>query len=563
MDQNFIRRVYLGGLLILVISLFYYQALKGNYFQRRAEHNYVRAIPIRSLRGKILDRNSVLLAYDKASFNLAVIPHQIRKKKDVFFKQLAELLSYDEKRIQANYKRNFSNLFSPVDIIIDIDKAHALEVKEYFSDDILINPQPQRYYTFDYECSHILGYVKEAASFYENLKKYGYAPNERAGFSGIEQYYDSYLKGEDGGDLIEVDSSGKIVGFLGERKALGGKDIKLTIDSRIQKIAYSSFEGKRGAIILMDAQNGEILALVSYPSFDINAFVSGKDVAKFLLDKKRPLLNRAIQSSYPLGSTFKPVIAAAALEEGKSTPEREFTCRGSLTLGKATFDCWNTHGPEDLYEAFAHSCNVYFYNLGMITGPEHIAKWAQKFGLNAATGIDLPYERKGFIPTPEWKRKRLKTGWYGGDTLNLSIGQGFMEATPLEALVAINAIATEGYLVKPYLIKEVNNVDASSITRTFAGISKESVNDIKLGLRAVVEFPDGTASELDRLNLEIAGKTGTAQTKGLSHGWFIGFFPYAKPKYALCVFAENCGSSSVAVNITYRFLKWLQSKKLL
>ncbi|UCG35326.1 MAG: penicillin-binding protein 2 [Candidatus Omnitrophota bacterium] len=549
--------------MVLVISLFYYQALKGNYFLKRAEHNYVRAIPIRSLRGSILDRNSVLLAYDKASFNIAVIPHQIRKKKDILFKQLAEFLSYDEKIIQANYKRSFSNLFSPVDVIIDIDKAQALEAKEYFSGDILINPQPQRHYNFSYECAHILGYVKEAASFYENLKKYGYAPNERAGFSGIEQYYDAYLKGEDGGDLIEVDSSGKIVGFLGERKAFGGEDIKLTIDSRIQEIAYKALEGRRGTLILMDAQSGEVLALISSPSFDSNAFVRGKNVARFLMDKKRPLLNRAIQSSYPLGSTFKPIVAAAALEEGRSAPEKKFTCRGRLTLGRATFECWATHGPDDLYEAFAHSCNVYFYNLGMVTGPEFIGKWAQKFGLNVATGIDLPYERKGFVPTPEWKRKRLKTAWYGGDTLNLSIGQGFLEATPLEALVAINAIATDGYLVKPYLIKEMNKVEASAITKSFVGISKESIDEIKHGLRAAVEFSDGTAYELNRLNLEIAGKTGTAQTKGLSHGWFVGFFPYAKPKYAFCVFAENCGSSSVAVDISYQFLRWLQNKNLI
>ncbi len=521
------------------------------------------AIPTRSLRGAILDRNSVLLASDRASFNIAVIPHQIKNKKDTLLKQLAEFLDYEENRIITNYKRNFSNLFSPVDVIIDIDKAQALEIKEYFSGDVIINPQPQRHYALGFENAHILGYVKEAASFYENLKKYGYAPRERAGFSGIEQYYDAYLKGEDGGNLIEVDSSGKVVGFLGERKAQAGEDIKLTIDSRMQEIAYKSLAQSRGVLILMDAQSGEILSFVSSPSYDPNAFVRGKDVAKFLKDNKKPLLNRVIQSSYPLGSTFKPIVAVATLEDKKATPSRSFNCSGQLALGKAIFECSSIHYEENLYDALVHSCNVYFYNLGLIAGAGSLSNWAKKFGLDTVTGIDLPYEKKGLVPTPQWKRKRYKTSWYAGDTLNLSIGQGFMEATPLETLVAINAIATKGYLVKPYLLKAINEVEASTIEKSFAGASEANLDEIKKGLRGVVKDNDGTAHQLNKLNLEIAGKTGTAQTKGPAHGWFVGFFPSQEPKYSFCVFVENCGSSSVAVRVAYRFLKQLKDQDLL
>jgi penicillin-binding protein 2 len=561
MDQNFIRRTYIGCLFILCLSLFYYQVIKGNYYLKRAENNYLKAIPLRSIRGSILDRNSKPLAYDKASFNIAVIPYQIRNKKDSLFQELAKFLNYRVDLIYKNYNRRLLNLFSPVDLISDLDKNIALKIKEKFNDDVIIEPQPQRYYPYSFEFSHLLGYVKEATSFYENLKKYGYSPLERVGFLGVEQYYDTYLKGEDGGDLIEVNSKGKVVGFLGERKAKRGKDIYLTIEYRIQEIAYKLIEEKRGVIILMDSENGEIICLVSSPSFNLNNFIKGKDVSEFLSRKDKPMHNRVIQSTYPLGSTFKPIVATAALEEKKISPSTTFICRGKIDVGKAEFKCERTHEDENLYEGLSHSCNVYFYNLGMILGKDILSKWARKFGLDSYSGIDLPYEKKGLTPAS----LRLDSGkqWFTGDTVNLSIGQGYIESSPLEILLAINVFANGGYLVKPYLLKKVDDMDSSLSTRTYLGISQKNLEIVKRGLKGTVDNKEGTSHILKELDLDIAGKTGTAQTRGKAHGWFVGFFPYVEPKYSICVFLENAGSSFEALKVAHSFLGKLKEEKLL
>ncbi|MCP4653206.1 MAG: penicillin-binding protein 2 [Candidatus Omnitrophica bacterium] len=563
MDENFTRRVYLGGFLILVFSLFYYQVIKGDYYLSRAKNNYVRAIPIRSIRGQILDRNAVALARDRAAYNIAVIPYQIIKNKDAAFGKIADFLGVDLKSIKRNYKRGVTGMFSPVDVVTDVDKKEALTLKEKYPTDITINSQPQRYYPYSYECSHILGYVKSASAFYDDLKKYGYTPLERAGFSGLEQYYDVYLKGEDGGDLIEVDSVGRTVGFLGKRKPTKGKDIYITIDSRIQNIIHRHIKNRRGTVIVMNSDTGEIISLVSSPSYDANQFIVGRGVGKFFTDSNKPLLNRAIQATYPLGSTFKPIMATAGLEEMKITPFTPFMCNGSLKLGRARFRCWSTHGKQDLYRALAHSCNVYFYNLGLILEADAISLWAKRFHLDALTEIDLPYEKKGFVPSEGWKRSEMNTAWYGGDTVNFSIGQGFMEGSPIALLVAINAFAVNGYIVKPYLLKSVGGIESRLVERVNIGIPRKTLDVVRKGIKMVVHSPSGTARKLKGLGLGISGKTGTAQTNGKSHGWFAGFFEYNKTKYSFCVFLENSGSSHFAVDLSYDFLKELKEKKLL
>lgn len=557
----FIKRIYITAFLILCVSLFYYQIIKGNYYLGRAKNNYVRVIPERSLRGKIFDRNGVVLAYDKPSFNIAVIPYQIKNKREFLFDELSKFCSLNLKSLNRNYNRKFQNFFTPVDIIPDISKKEAFKIEEKFGQEVLIDPQPQRYYTLPYETAHILGYVKEASGFYERLKKYGYSPNERIGISGLEQYYDDYLRGTDGGDLIEVNSSGKIVGFLGKLNSARGKDISLTIDSKMQQAAYQAIEGKNGALILMDAANGEILSLVSYPSFDPNSFVKGKDeIADVLNDKNKPMQNRAIQSTFPLGSTFKPIVATAGLEENKLKPSTTFICRGKLTIGKAEFECENVHNEENLYQAMAHSCNVYFYNAGMVLGREIITAYAEKFGLNSLSGIDLPYEKKGIIPVPGMK---FKSRWYLGDTLNLSIGQGYTECSPIEILLAINAFSNGGYLVKPHLIKKIDAADVAQPKSTKLNISSQNLIIVKKALAEVVENDEGTSRMLKPLNLSIAGKTGTAQANGRPHGWFVGFFPEKSPKYAICVFLENSGSSYDALKVVYAFLEKLKEQQLL
>lgn len=558
-----IENIYASGFCLLILALFFYQIINGSYYRQRAQNNYVRLIPLSAIRGSIFDRNGILLAYDRAVFNISVIPHQIRDKKDSLFKDLTDFLNYDAGTIQKNYRRNLRSLFSPVNIILDINKNMALKLKEEFKDAILISPQPQRYYAYPQNFAHLLGYVKQAVSHYGKLKKYGYKPLERIGLSGIEQYYNTYLRGEDGGDLVEVNSQGRIVGFLGEKHPKKGEDIYLTVDKRIQSHGFEALDGKRGVIILMDSVSGEIIAFCSSPSFDPNNFIKGKDIAKFLNHKSFPLLNRAIQASYPIGSTFKPIIALAALDDGKIKSTKTFLCEGKVQVGLAKFRCWDTHGIQTLYQALVHSCNSYFYNLGLKLGPNTLSRWAKKFGLDSLTGIDLPYEKKGFVPSPRWKKRTLKQNWFTGDTLNFSIGQGFMETTPIEATIAINVFASDGYLIKPQILKKVGNIPSGLPSRTYLKHKKENLEEIKRGLRGAVNDKTGTAMLLKGLGFQLSGKTGTAQTNGRPHGWFIGYFSHKKTTYTICVFLENGKSSYEALKVVNKFLKKVEKEDLL
>jgi len=465
--------------------------------------------------------------------------------------------------LDKNYKKNFQNYFSPVNLIDEIDKISALAAKEKFGDDILITPQPQRYYPYPYQFSHILGYVKRASVFYEKLKKYGYHPLERVGFSGVEQFYNSYLKGEDGGDLVEVNAKGKAVGFLGELLPKKGKDIYLTIDKNIQLLAVKILGKRSGTIILMNAENGEIIVLCSSPSFSLTNFTSGKNTNSVLKDRRSPLLNRAIQSTYPIGSIFKPILAMGGLSEKKITSATTFNCKGNIKLGQTSFRCGNIHGEQNIYQALAHSCNVYFYSLGLALGPNLISQWAQEFGLNSLSGIDLPYEKSGFIPTVKWKQKIKKQNWFSGDTINLSIGQGYLSTTPIEALIAINAFANGGQIITPRVIKQIDNTPIDTKISRNLIIQKENIDIILQGLRKVVTDDQGTARLLKKLSFPISGKTGTAQNSGKPHGWFIGFFTRNGQKYTVCVLLENCASSHQAVQATYSLLRMIEVNNLL
>lgn len=563
MDTKYLRKIYLGGFFALIITLVFLQVVRGNYFLQRAKNNYVRVIPILPIRGSIFDRNSIPIAYDTALFNIAVIPHQIKTKKDSLFKEISQTFTYDVRIFYRNYKRWFKNNFSPVNIIVGIDKKTALLIKEKFKDDVLIQPQPERYYPFADACAHILGYVKEASFFSDILKRYGYTPLERIGFSGIEESYNQYLKGEIGGGLVEVNSAGRRVGFLGERDPQRGNDIYLTIDMRIQKIGYDALEKRRGALILMNSKTGEIIALVSSPSFNPNLFVRGKNVGGYFSNTDTPLFNRAIQASYPLGSTIKPIMATAGFEENEISAEKTFFCKGKMTLGSATFRCNGVHEIENVYDALEHSCNVYFYNLGALLGVDLIDKWCKLFGLDSMTGIDLPNEKSGKIPTPKWKLRQLKENWFIGDTINFSIGQGFMASTPLEILVATNVFANGGHMVFPHLLQRIENIPHSFAEKKRLPISSETIKHVTKGLVNVIENEEGSAHVLEKLNLHVAGKTGTAQAKKSPHGWFVGFFPYQSPQYTICVFLEHAGSSYEALKVTYKFLSELNEKKLL
>jgi len=562
MDTKLANNIIFVGFAILIFSLFNYQIIKGPYFSNKARANYVRLIPKEAIRGSIFDRNRQVLAQDRPIFNVAIIPYQI-KDKDLLFSEISKYLNIPQSKMLKNYKHNVKGFFSPVDIVVDLGKKEALALKEELGDKIMIRESLRRTYPFGKEFSHVLGYVRKAESISDYLKTYGYSPNERVGSLGAEQYYDLYLKGKDGGQLLEVDSSGKTVGFLGIRNPERGKDVSLTIDRKMQRIAYDSLEGYKGVIVLMDPNNGEIFVMCSSPSYDLNDVIRGKNVAKIFNSKNKAVLNRAIQLYYPLGSVFKTIVALAGLEEEKISDRSVFYCVGRFMLGNYDFGCSGVHGQQNLLEALTHSCNVYFYNLGMRLGIDKISYWAKRFGLGKITGIDLPYEKKGILPDAEWKLSNYKRSWFSGDTANLSIGQGYLNVTPLQSAVLMSVFANGGYLIKPHILKSISGLSTANVTKEYIDCSKDNLNQVNRGLRSVVKSVDGTAHTLDSLGLSLAGKTGTAQNIGENHGWFGGFFPYKNPKYTISVFLENAGSSYEALKVAKKFLLNLKKEELL
>jgi len=401
------------------------------------------------------------------------------------------------------------------------------------------------------------------------LADYGYKTKDLVGFGGMEEKYDYYLRQEEGGLLVEVDHRGRFMRVLGFRPPQNGRDIQLTLDLALQKIVEANLQGKKGCVVMMDPQSGEILAMASSPAFDPGIFrkeSASAQVRTIITSRDAVLLNRAIGAAYPAGSVFKVIVALAALEAGKIDLSTVFSCPGFFNLGQQKFNCWDTHGQQGLLDAIAHSCNVFFYRTGLLAGAQAIHECAFKFGLSRPTLIDLPYEINGFLPSPLWKKISRFQSWFDGDTANLAIGQGDLLVTPIQLTRMMGAFATRGMLVTPYITKAIGNSPVfdpqrKSVTLPFKPYNLEHVRQ---GLRRVVSSPTGTASMLAGLPFEVAGKTGTVQVgRGSPHAWFVGFFPFQEPKYVICVFLEHGGSGHAAGMLTKQILEGMVGEKLL
>lgn len=554
--------------LILFVGLVYIQLFKGGLYYQLSEKNHIRLIELDAMRGRIFDRNGVVLADNKFSFDVAVIYQEFRKK-DI--KRLSEILGQDEEDINKKIKSGYISPFSPISIAKNVDKKTAmlLEQDKFELPGVIVQIKPERYYPLGSYGSHILGYVGLIdRSKITKLKNYGYRIQDIVGYTGVEEYYDEFLRGENGGIQVEVDNRGRQLRTLGVRPTIKGKDLVLTVDSRIQKFAAELLNDERGAIIVMQPYTGEILALVSSPKFNPNVFTfnySARKIRNLLNDYRSPMLNRAISAAFPLGSVFKIVTALAALELKKITVNTSFTCSGQLKIGRRSFKCWDVHGLQNLVQAITHSCDVYFYSIGLMAGPEALTKYAKEFGLGSKTQVDLPYEESGNVPDKIQRKLSKNEGWYKGDTANFAIGQGALLVTPIQATRLIATVANGGRLIKPYVASYIidKKIHRSKI---FASLPfrKDDLDLVKLSLRKVVSSETGTASLLNFGNLKIAGKTGTAQAgRGQSHAWFVGFCPYDKPKVAFCVFLEHGSSSHNAVILTKKLLEFLQQEGIL
>jgi len=568
-------RLKILGLIIITLFTFitcglvYTQALKGYYFFNLSKNNRIRVVPKEARRGRILDRNGVVLADNQLSFDVMVVPQEV-KNRDGLFSFLSGVLEIDKQKLWKTYQQKTVSSFAPVMVAENIpkEKAVVLEENKFQFPGLVIEVGFQRYYPLREISAHVTGYVgKLSQSELNELKDYGYTVHNLIGKSGIEEFYNSYLKGETGGLQVEVNHRGEQVRVLGVKEPVKGQDIALTIDSRVQKAAMDLLVGRKGTMVVMDLDKGEILAMASSPSFDPNLFVEGNRlVFQLFADPQSPLLNRAIGGMYPPGSVFKVIMSLCGLESKKILPQTTFSCPGYYNLGRRQFRCTHVHGDQNLNEAIAHSCNVYFYNTGLLLEVNLINKFARMFGLASTTGIDLPYEARGSLPDARQWRALHGRSWSKGDTLNFSIGQGDVQVTPIQLVQMMAVVANQGRDVHPHLVKEIGAVETNvEIPFIDKPVHNQTYVTVKAGLRAAVGDYSGTAHILDIKGLTVMGKTGTAQSSQdkHTHAWFVGFVPNVKTKIAFCVFLEHGGSSYYACQLARDLLTFMQSENIL
>ena len=535
---------------LIALALFYTQVVQYPFYSKLAKNNSIRIIPINGPRGSLYDRNGVILVSSRLAFDVSVIYHEIRER-DRLVTLLAGVLDMPERKIENAVEIASARPFSAVVIASDVEKSKAIALEEasFDLDGILIETRSLRDYKYKRDGAHIFGHLGEISQDeLESLADYGYRSRDLVGRSGLEKYYNAELTGVSGGKQIEVDSRGRVTRILGVREPKDGKDLSLTIDIRMQKTADEALGDRTGAIVVMNPTTGEILAFASHPSFDPNIFVrtdSGNERRRLILDKHgKPLLNRAISGLYPPGSVFKIVTAAQGLDTGKISRSTIFQCNGSYKLGGARFGCWKEdgHGPQDIIRALMNSCDVFFYNTGRLDGADGLERMGGLFGFGRRSGIDLPDEARGTLPGRGWKMRVKGEGWYEGDTVNYSIGQGYLTVTPLQVVEMLSAIANGGYLVRPYIVKEAGGVPIARANPVPLGLKESTISTIREGLLKVVSSEEGTGKRAKIEGVRVAGKTGSAQNpNGKTHAWITVFAPYEEPSIALVVLVEHGG----------------------
>lgn len=549
---------------VVLFRLIYLQIFKGKHYKELAQKNYVRKRIIYPQRGDILDRKGEKLAYDTPRYML-LLDHQKLQEEG----NLKEVLMNIEELFGIHLDYESIKRRKAIEPIVLTELKTQEEIDKFYNysyklPGVFINTVPTRNYPLGEVCAHVVGYVSYPSE--KHYKKYGERIGSQSliGAYGLELAFDDEVLGKVGAEEVMVNAVGKIIGNLGYKEPGKGITLVTTIDSRIQKIAYEVFRDsghKAGAVLILDARTGEVLALVSYPSYDPNKIT--ELWSYYSQDKFKPLFNRATQAKYPPASVIKPALGVALLEKDVSAREG-VVCRGHFELGNRKFFCWNRsgHGWENLHEAIKNSCDVYFYHYGYYKlGPREIERTLRNFSYGETIPFDLPLA-KGFIPNPEWKRSRIKEPWYGGDTVNMSIGQGYMKSTLFEQTLMIMAIANNGVIYKPLLVKEKRNAEGKVIWRASRSIYKvvkaepEHFAIIREALRDVVR--SGTATSAFSTIVDIAGKTGTAQVSAHSarrknlpyhlrdHAWFVGFAPYRDPIFVIGVLVEHGGSGGTA-----------------
>lgn len=534
---------------VVLSGLIFVQIFMHSRYTFMSESNRLKAIPLIAPRGSIVDRHGEVLAKDVLSFDISVTYSRV-KDKNSLAKSLSSVLDIPQEEITEKIKKARSQPYTPYRIADDVGREKAIIAEELSMDypGLSLEVSAKRKYVHGNVAAGVLGYLGLInRSEFERLKPYGYQLNDLMGRSGVEKEYDEYLRGKHGGKQVEVDHKGREVMTLGLKEPVPGKMVELTVDLRLQEYCDKLLDGKRGAIVVMDPETGAILAMATAPTYDPNVFIERKErskIAGLLNDPKYPLMNRAITGAYPPGSVFKVIIALASIESGVATANTTFTCLGSFVLGRRAFHCWKEegHGQQELKEAIKNSCNVYFWRIGLLLGVDLIAEYAEKFGIGSLTGIDLPSEVSGNLPSRAWKKKHLKEDWYKGETLNYAVGQGYLLCTPLQIARVVSVFANKGFQVKPYIVQKIGDVKLETSDKEDLGFSSDALESVREGMKKVVNDRRGTGLKARQNDVIVSGKTGTAQTsRGKSHGWFGGFAPYDHAKLVVVVFDEYGG----------------------
>ena len=549
----------------LAISFWFLQIVQHARYREMAENNHQRTLALRAPRGVLFDRNGRVLVENRDSLNVSIV-REHTKDLDRTINLLAEVAGVDVEEVRQIVDRHKGEpAYRPIVVLEDASLAQvaALSARrlDFELPDVVVEEVPMRRYPTDALAAHLFGYVGEASDAQIGD---GIQSGAIVGQSGVERVYNKLLMGEDGARRVVVNSMGREIRTLEEVPPVAGRRVQLTIDYDLQKAAEDGFRhaGFNGSAVILDPRDGEVLSLVSLPAYDPNDFASGIDNATWAAlntDALRPLQNRAIQGRYSPGSTFKIVVATAALEEGLVTPDFRVYCGGGASFFGRYFQCHlrGGHGLVDMRHALEKSCNVYFYTLGNMLGVDKIHKWAENLGLAGRTGIDLPNEQESIVPSTEWKLERTGERWYPGETISVSIGQGQVTVTPASLAVMIATVANGGTRVTPHVIRAVDEgagwkqVTPPAVADRVA-FRPETLAALHDGLWMVVNAA-GTGTRARIAGRDVAGKTGTAQVisnqgrqaaRGSGrdlrdHGWFVFFAPKDNPQIAGVIFGEH------------------------
>ena len=545
--------------LSLILRMMYLQLYRGDKYAYLAEKNRFKLKKIESPRGKIYDRNGRLVVTNGAGYRLVYLKE--RDNNPEIVKEISEVTGYDEEFIKKRIKNGEIFPYTRENVLVeslDEETAHKLMEKIIDYPYLQVQTYSKRRYLYDSTASHSIGYVKKISEKeYEKLKDEGYSPRDIIGKDGLERTYDKELQGEDGYEYIEVNAFNRVQRRVAEEKIpVPGKNLYMTLDMELQEYMEEQFkEDKRvGAFIAMDPKTGELITMVSYPTYSLNMFSSqilNEDWQKIINDPGRPLTNKTIAGEYPPGSVFKVVSAISFLENGIDPKEKYLDRNGYYEIGKWRWRAWKAggHGYVDMKKSIVESANPYYYKLADQIGHKPIVETAHIFGLGEKTGIDIPGEKRGILPDVEWKKKVIGSGWYKGDTILLSIGQGYLTVTPLQIAVLYAAIANKGYTYSPHLAKSLVNFSGEKVEEVLGkkheikNFPKKYYDILNDALIATVAQNNGTTKILRRKDITVAAKSGSAQNahSKTTHAWVAGYFPAEDPEIVFTVVLEGAG----------------------